>query len=64
MPTRARALALDKAYLALVREQRFELGRDALLGPPANVHARITNGSTELADRRMVFDDGVLWLAW
>jgi hypothetical protein len=64
LPSRARALALDKAYLLLVREQRFELGRDAFLGVPANVHARIENGSTELAARQMVFHDGMIWLDW
>lgn len=63
-PSRGRALALDKAYLTLVRQQRFELGRDALLSPPANVHARIQNGSTELAAKNQVFHDGVLWLDW
>ena len=64
LPSRARALALDKAYLVLVREQRFELGRDSLIAPPANVHPKIQNGNTELAQRQQVFHDGVLWLDW
>ncbi|MCA9705145.1 MAG: hypothetical protein KDK70_04745, partial [Myxococcales bacterium] len=47
-PSPARALALDKAYMALVREQAFEHGRDTLLAPSANVHARIDDESTGL----------------
>jgi hypothetical protein len=64
LPSRARALALDKAYLQLVREQSFELGRDAFPRVPTNVHRQIENGSTELAARQLVFHDGVLWLDW
>jgi hypothetical protein len=64
LPSRSRALALDKAYLVLVREQQLELGRDAFVAVPANVHQRIENGSTELAARKMVFHDGSLWLSW
>src|SRR5207253_1536529 len=47
-PSRARALALDKAYLAIVRAQSFALGRTPLLAPTTNVHARVDNGATEL----------------
>jgi hypothetical protein len=64
LPSRRRALDLNKVYLALVREQKFELGRDAFLAAPTNVHRRIENGSTELAARQMVFHDGMLWLDW
>jgi hypothetical protein len=63
-PSRERALRLDKAYRALVMEQQFELGRDTLLSPPANVHRKIENGSTELAATGRVFDDGRLHLDW
>lgn len=38
LPSPARALALDKAYYLIVREQSFTRGRDALLEPPANIH--------------------------
>jgi hypothetical protein len=41
VPSRERAALLNKAYMALVKEQRFELGRDALIKPPRNVHAQI-----------------------
>ncbi|WP_174839804.1 hypothetical protein [Solimonas terrae] len=37
LPSAARALALDKAYLAIVREQSFVRGRDAVLSPAENV---------------------------
>src|SRR3546814_17840896 len=32
LPSRERALALDQAYLAIVREQSFTAGRDAKIG--------------------------------
>ncbi|HSW11645.1 MAG TPA: hypothetical protein VLI06_02325 [Solimonas sp.] len=64
MPSRARALALNKAYLALVREQSFILGRDPVLQPVKNVHDRIENGDTGLKKKKAVYDDGRLWLDW
>lgn len=63
-PSRERALELDKAYRALVREQRFDLGRDAVLRPTANVHREIVNGSTGLDQAGRVFTDGQLRLEW
>lgn len=63
-PSRGRALALDKAYMALVKEQRFDLGRDAVLAPAKNVHAEIKNGDTELKKSGKIFRDGRLWLDW
>jgi len=38
LPSSSRALALDKAYYLIVREQGFTKGRDALLEPPVNIH--------------------------
>lgn len=64
MPSRSRALALDKAYLVLVREQGFERGRDALLAPPSNVHRRIDDESTGLREAGRVYGDGTLRLDW
>lgn len=64
MPSRARALALDKAYMVLVREQRFELGRDVMLAPPRHVHAHIEDDSTHLAEAGRVHRDGTLRLDW
>lgn len=40
MPSPQRALALDRGYLALVKAQSFEKGRDVLLGA-ARVHERL-----------------------
>jgi hypothetical protein len=40
MPSPGRALALDRAYLALVKAQSFTKGRDVVLGKP-RVHARV-----------------------
>lgn len=64
LPSRERALRLDKAYLALVRRQDFTRGRDAMLAPPANVHRVIENGATGLAERGKVYMDGRLQLDW
>ncbi len=63
-PSRERALALNKAYLALVREQRFELGRDTLLGPIENVHRSLTNDTSDLGAADNIYTDGVLWMDW
>jgi hypothetical protein len=64
LPSRERALLLNKAYLALVRRQELTRGRDAMLAPPANVHRAIENGATGLAERGKVFPDGRLQLDW
>ncbi|WP_163996797.1 hypothetical protein [Pyxidicoccus caerfyrddinensis] len=63
-PSRERALALGRAYMALVREQGFTKGRDTLLAPPKNVLARVENGSTRLEDAGLIFEDGRLHLTW
>jgi hypothetical protein len=64
-PSRPRALALGKAYLAIVREQSYTAGRDPTLTPALNVHRVIEgNGSTELGATRHIFRDGRLHLVW
>ena len=63
-PSRERAIALDKAYMALVREQDFVHGRDAVAEPAINVHRSISNGDTGLKKRGAVYRDGRLWLEW
>jgi hypothetical protein len=63
-PSRERALALDKAYLAIVREQSFTRGRDAVLAPAARVHRRIDEAGTGLGDAGRVHRDGRLHLRW
>ena len=63
-PSRERALLLAKAYMALVREQTFHLGRDTMIAPPRNVFEKVENGDTELGAAGRVFTDGRLWLDW
>ena len=63
-PSPERALGLNKAYLAIVREQSFTRGRDAVLAPAERVHEEIDNGSTDLAETDMAFPDGRLHLEW
>jgi hypothetical protein len=64
MPSRARALALAKAYLVIVREQSFARGRDPVIEPLANVHATITETSTGLSESERIHLDGTLRLQW
>lgn len=64
LPSPERAWLLNKAYRALVHEQRFDLGRDGLPGPATNVHRSIKNGTTALGKANMVYSDGRLRLAW
>ncbi len=44
IPSRERALALDKAYRALVRTQRFSEGRDVVLGGALEAHRSVQPG--------------------
>lgn len=61
-PSRARALALDKAYRTIVREQSFTHGRDAVLAPAVHVHAHIDPERTPTAGAAHL--DGRLQLRW
>ncbi|MCC6574364.1 MAG: hypothetical protein IT462_11290, partial [Planctomycetes bacterium] len=63
-PSRERALKLTKAYMALVKRQGFDLGRDTMLAPPGNVFANIENGDTALGQSKLLFRDGTLRLDW
>jgi hypothetical protein len=50
LPTPARALALDRAYHAVVVEQSFDKGRDAVLAPSENVLASpVVGGKTGIS---------------
>jgi len=64
LPSRERALDLDRAYVALVRQQRFDRGRDAVLKPATHVHRTIENESTGLEAAGRVYRDGRLRLNW
>lgn len=61
VPSRGRAMALNKAYRLVVREQSFVKGRDAMLKPAANVHTSVENGARAVES---VFKDGSIWLEW
>lgn len=64
-PSRERAIALNKSYMALVADQDFELGRDPVPEPATRVFEFIEgNGSTALGDAGLVFADGRIWLEW
>lgn len=64
-PPRERALKLDKAYWGLVREQRFERGRNTVIAPATRVFAEIEgNGNTALGASGQVYRDGGPWLNW
>lgn len=62
-PSPQRALALNRAYMRLVRLQRFDFGRDPVLKPALNVHRTIVNGDTGFREDQ-IFRDGTLWLDW
>ncbi|NGY06006.1 hypothetical protein [Solimonas terrae] len=65
LPSPQRALLLDKAYRALVREQDFALGRDALPEPALHVHRKIDGAETGLREQDgHVYKDGRIWLDW
>ena len=63
-PSRERAMALNKAYRDIVRNQDYVRGREPFLRPPENVHRRIANGDTGLRKEERVYSDGRLWLDW
>lgn len=64
LPSLERALALNKAYWQLVRQQRFKQGRMPVLAPANNVFEHIKNGDTALRAKNRVYSDGRLWLDW
>jgi hypothetical protein len=64
MPSKERALLLNKAYRALVAEQSFAKGRDPVVRPAKNVHKSARNGATPLGAAGHAFADGELLLDW
>ena len=56
---------MNKAYMALVAGQDFELGRDPVPEPATRVFEEIEgNGTTALGDAGLLFEDGRIWLDW
>jgi hypothetical protein len=51
VPSAARAVDLDRAYLAIVRQQSFVLGREAVLAPSSHLHARAPIGAATGVDK-------------
>jgi hypothetical protein len=62
MPSPERALALNKAYLTLVREQSFLRGRDATIVPAVNVYREVDPDVPPLSPEHRV--QGNLLLDW
>ena len=62
VPSPERALALNKAYLTIVREQSFLKGRDATLVPAENVYREVDTEVPPLAPEHRVA--GNLLLDW
>lgn len=54
LPTAARALALDRAYRAIVLDQSFDRGRDALLAPSPNILSEPAMGERTGIERPIV----------
>jgi hypothetical protein len=64
LPSRSRALTLDKAYRVLVAEQSYRFGRDTIIAPAQNVYDHLENTATPLDAAAHVYKDGRLWLDW
>ena len=61
-PSKERALALNKAYLTIVKEQSFLFGRDAVLTPNKNVFEKIDNDVSPLnKEHRYEWDIRLAW---
>lgn len=63
-PSRARAIALDRAYLANVIEQSYVWGRDPIVSPAPTVHHTVGERSTGLGESGHVYRDARLHLDW
>ena len=63
LPSRERAYSLNKSYMALVKQQRFDKGRDPMVSMPKNVHKNIIEISAGLSEEK-IFKDGTIFLDW
>lgn len=64
LPSRDRALALNRAYLTNVLEQSYVWGRDAVDAPAQHVRARIAERSTGIGEAQLTRKDTRLLLDW
>jgi hypothetical protein len=55
LPSPERALDLDRGYLAIVEEQSFTRGRDAILAPSKNVHVTAPLGEPTGVGAKVAF---------
>lgn len=58
-PSRSRALALNKAYWTIVREQSFIRGRDANLAPMENVYRQVAPDTAPTLPKSKQFDSDI-----
>jgi hypothetical protein len=63
-PTAARALELDRGYLANVIEQSYVWGREPNVAPNPDAHVKIVERSTGLGEADRVYRDARLLLDW
>ena len=56
VPSVGRALTLNNAYRAIVLEQDYIYGRDAMPEPPANVYTHIDNETAPTLPGEFVYD--------
>jgi hypothetical protein len=63
VPSRERALALNKAYLTIVQDQDFIHGRDATLRAPINVYHEIDNQTSPTLPENRIFEYNLI-LDW
>lgn len=63
IPTKKRALALNKAYKLIVDEQSFIKGRDAVIGHPTNVFSEVDGDQVPLLPEEKQFNYD-LRLSW
>lgn len=62
-PSRSRALALNKAYRAIVEQQSYLFGRDSVVAPPQNVYKEVSNQKAPTLDEDKIYDWDIR-LAW
>lgn len=63
VPSRERALTLNKAYKVIVEDQRFLFGRDATVTPLKNVYEHIDNKTAPSLKAQFLYDWDIR-LAW
>ncbi len=55
IPSKERALSLNKAYRTIVEDQDFIFGKDPVLSPPVNVYEKIDNENTPTLPPERIF---------